>query len=210
MNKATIAAMILSLFVAVGAQAIRSQTVKVEVVTDSESRSYITQGGGLIGLAVGHRNTDVVFAVNVIINGDRARLKCSENHHNCATLGVGIYDGEIKGRDVWISQTEPLTHKILKDHWQVVGSFGQVSTQTVSLTQTAPVATTAPALAPPPFIPPTTAPAFVTPVAAPNALNEAPTPTQAPEPSLGGIAHKAKQHKACLELAKDNPSIACK
>lgn len=55
MNKAPIAAMILLLLTAVGAQAITSQSVKVEVVTDSESRSHITQGGGLIGLAVGHR-----------------------------------------------------------------------------------------------------------------------------------------------------------
>jgi hypothetical protein len=44
----------------------------------------------------------------------------------------------------------------------------------------------------------------------PNALNEAPTPAQEPEPSLGDVAHKAKQHKACLELAKDNPAITCK
>jgi hypothetical protein len=28
--------------------------------------------------------------------------------------------------------------------------------------------------------------------------------------SLGDAARKAKQHKACLELAKDNPSIVCK
>jgi hypothetical protein len=30
------------------------------------------------------------------------------------------------------------------------------------------------------------------------------------EESLGDAARKAKQHKACLELAKDNPSITCK
>ncbi|MGB6478955.1 MAG: hypothetical protein WBF15_07680, partial [Candidatus Sulfotelmatobacter sp.] len=28
--------------------------------------------------------------------------------------------------------------------------------------------------------------------------------------SLGGAARRAKEHQACLELAKDNPSITCK
>jgi hypothetical protein len=30
------------------------------------------------------------------------------------------------------------------------------------------------------------------------------------EESLGDAARKAKQHQACLALAKDNPSIVCK
>jgi hypothetical protein len=36
------------------------------------------------------------------------------------------------------------------------------------------------------------------------------TTTTASDQSVGDAARQAKQHKACLELAKDNPSIVCK
>ena len=41
------------------------------------------------------------------------------------------------------------------------------------------------------------------------AVQTAPLPVRAGE-SLGDAARHSKQQKACLELAKDNPSIACK
>jgi hypothetical protein len=36
------------------------------------------------------------------------------------------------------------------------------------------------------------------------------TTTEQADSGLGNAAKRAKQHKACLELAKDNPSIICK
>lgn len=78
------------------------------------------------------------------------------------------------------------------------------------------------ALAPPPT--PSPAPPVVAPVPAPatpiafqhqdNAHIEPAMQTE-PQPvredlSLGDAARRSKQQKACLELAKDNPSIACK
>ena len=41
------------------------------------------------------------------------------------------------------------------------------------------------------------------------AMQTAPLPVRADE-SLGDAARRSKQQKACLELAKDNPSIVCK
>ena len=52
----------------------------------------------------------------------------------------------------------------------------------------------------------TPAPVVVTPVV----VKEAPTPVLTSESSLGDQAREAKQHKACLVLAKDNPGITCK
>jgi hypothetical protein len=69
-------------------------------------------------------------------------------------------------------------------------------TNTIKTAPTTPVAVT-PVVAQP-----------ITPVA--TTANDAPTPVLAPEPSLGDQARKATQHKACLELAKDNSSITCK
>lgn len=64
------------------------------------------------------------------------------------------------------------------------------------------------------------APAQVTPVAyQPQTTTAAPSQSTVPasdsgslDPngSLGDAARKAKQHQACLQLAKDNPSIVCK
>jgi hypothetical protein len=83
----------------------------------------------------------------------------------------------------------------------------------------------APAVSAAPAAVPTPAPAAVTaePVAAPvpapaltqaayqRPADSAPAATQvlSQDNSLADAARKAKQHKACLDLAKDNPSITC-
>jgi hypothetical protein len=78
-----------------------------------------------------------------------------------------------------------------------------------------------PAAAPAPAPAPAPEPASAAPAPAPAAYQQqgnvhvvesaAPPATQVvtPQDSLGDAARKAKQHKACLELAKDNPSITC-
>lgn len=43
----------------------------------------------------------------------------------------------------------------------------------------------------------------------PDAASQSPAPADGASMSVGDAAKQAKQHKACLELAKDNPSITC-
>jgi hypothetical protein len=91
----------------------------------------------------------------------------------------------------------------------------------------APAADSAPAAAPAPAAPADSTPAAAPAPAAPAPTSATPvayqqqdsvrvqTATQTTsEPisqeSLGDAARKAKQHKACLDLAQDNPSIICK
>ena len=72
---------------------------------------------------------------------------------------------------------------------------------------------------PTPAAAPTPAPASVaaaptsslTPASYQRPADPAPQATQviSQDNSLGDAARKAKQHKACLDLAKDNPSISC-
>lgn len=99
--------------------------IKIEIVSPSEDQSVKTQGRGLIGAIQGTRTTEVVFMVNSIINGDHARLKCYENHRGCTAIGPGMYDAEIdeKNGDVWISFEIPVSHKIVRDHWRVAGTW---------------------------------------------------------------------------------------
>jgi hypothetical protein len=46
--------------------------------------------------------------------------------------------------------------------------------------------------------------------AAPSQDDAAPADSAGSSPSVGDAARKAKQHQACLQLAKDNPTIVCK
>jgi hypothetical protein len=99
------------------------EQVKVEIVAPSEDRAVRYQNGGLIGAIQGVKTADVVFMVNAQINGDHARLKCAEGHRGCTALGPGAYDGEISGSDVWITIELPVTHKTVRDHWKVSGTW---------------------------------------------------------------------------------------
>jgi hypothetical protein len=77
----------------------------------------------------------------------------------------------------------------------------------------------APALSPAAAVAQTSAPASAvaapspTPALTPAVYQQPPDPGPATQvlsqDTLGDAARKAKQHKACLELAKDNPSITC-
>lgn len=119
-----VVATLLFMFSLVAAQARREQ-IKVEIVAPSEDRSVKTQAGGLISAIAGARTTDVVFMVNAQINGDRAWLKCYENHRGCTVLGPGMYDAEMdeKHGDIWITIVVPVSHRIVRDHWRVAGTW---------------------------------------------------------------------------------------
>jgi hypothetical protein len=92
-------------------------------MAQTEDRAIKYQNGGLIGAIQGARTADVVFMVNAVINQDHARLKCYENHRGCTALGPGEYDAEIDKDNVWIITTMPVTHKEIRDHWKVSGSW---------------------------------------------------------------------------------------
>ena len=97
--------------------------MKIKIVEQTEDRSFKYRNGGLVGAFQGTRTTDLVFMVNAIVNGDHARLKCYENHRGCTALGPGDYDAEIEKDNIWIITTTPVTHKVIRDHWKVSGSW---------------------------------------------------------------------------------------
>ena len=89
MKKHVLIAMVLAVVVpAIGAKK-NLTTVKVEVVSQAEEMG---NKFGSKGSIYGRRTSSEVYMVNVIINGDKARLKCFENHQGCTAIGPGIYD----------------------------------------------------------------------------------------------------------------------
>ena len=97
----------------------KKQTVKVTLAEHTEDRAFKIDRG----LIRGEQTDNEVFMVNVIINGEHVRLSCDENHRGCTALGPGTYDGELQNDNVWIRATVPLTHKVVRDHWKIEGSW---------------------------------------------------------------------------------------
>ncbi len=105
------------------AEASKKQTATVHIATQTEDRAFKFSGSGLIGAIQGSKTEDLVFMVNAVINGDHARLKCYENHRGCTALGPGDYEAQIDKDNVWIITTMPVSHKEVRDHWKVSGSW---------------------------------------------------------------------------------------
>lgn len=97
--------------------------VTVTVPTGTENQSYKYQQGGVIGVIRGVQTGVMVFTLNAVIQGDNAKLTCNEGHKGCSPLGPGEYRGELKGNNLWITFTVPVTHKVKREHWKIVGSW---------------------------------------------------------------------------------------
>jgi hypothetical protein len=103
----------------------------VEVVdTQNLTQSTDTRGdtsGGVIGTVVNAatgRNTHTDSAsLNVIINGEHALLDCYERATGCSTIGPGKYYGERKDDGIWVSYQMPITHKPVRNHYKIAGSW---------------------------------------------------------------------------------------
>lgn len=121
--KKILAVAVIGLFLGTTAFAHKKQIVKVTVPTGTEDRAVQSRGAGLIGAIQGTKTTDVIFMLNVVIEGEKARLKCYEQHKGCSPLGPGDYEGELDKDSLWITQQIPVTHKMVRDHWKIVGSF---------------------------------------------------------------------------------------
>lgn len=121
-NESIALKLILALFmisVPISAFGNKKQTVKVILAEHTEDRAFKIDRGAIRG----EETDNEVFMVNVIINGEHARLSCDENHRGCTALGPGTYDGELQSDNVWIEATVPLTHKRVRDHWKIEGSW---------------------------------------------------------------------------------------
>lgn len=104
----------------------RTEPIKVEIMAPTESLNTTYRSGGLIGAIQGNVRHEIVFQVNALVNGEHARLQCDEHHKGCTAMGPGIYDAELKqgaNTDIWITVVLPVSHKTIRDHWVVSGTW---------------------------------------------------------------------------------------
>ena len=105
--------------------------VLVEVMdTKNLTLSSDTRGdasGGAAGAVVngltGRRTHTDAMSIYVVVNGEHALLDCYERRRGCATIAPGKYYGQLKGDGVWIDYEMPLTHKPMRNHYKLAGSW---------------------------------------------------------------------------------------
>jgi len=106
-------------------------SVPVEVV-DSQNLTQSVDARGdtsgdivrrIINSTTGRRTHTDTSTIYVIVNGEHALLDCYERRRGCTTIGAGKYYGQLKGGSIWVNYEMPLTHKPLRDHYVIKGSW---------------------------------------------------------------------------------------
>lgn len=105
--------------------------VMVEVVdglnvTQSTDVRGDTSGGvaaAIVNGTTGRRTHTDTASVYVIFKGEHALLDCYEHATGCATIAPGKYYGERKGDGIWVSYRMPITHKPMRNHYKIAGSW---------------------------------------------------------------------------------------
>ena len=63
------------------------------------------------------------YRMKAVLNGEKVLLECWNRPQNCTYLSTQIYDGRVRGSDIWITSELPVTHKQKQDHWRIIGSW---------------------------------------------------------------------------------------
>jgi hypothetical protein len=92
--------------------------VMVKVVdTNNLTESIVANG------PTGRRTHTDASTIFVIVNGEHALLDCYERRTGCSTVGPGKYYGEQDGDGIWVNYQMPVTHKWVREHYKVAGSW---------------------------------------------------------------------------------------
>jgi hypothetical protein len=106
-------------------------SVMVEVVDSHNlTQSVDARGntsGGVVGTIVngttGRRTNTDASTIYIVVNGEHALLDCYERSKGCATIGPGKYYGQVKNGSIWVNYEMPLTHKPVRNHYVIRGSW---------------------------------------------------------------------------------------
>src|ERR1035437_1826973 len=131
MKRFAIALLFLALAISAFAKKNKEQiTIEVVATTNETVKGEIQgNGSGLSQLAVTIHGKKIVHTdaatMKVIINGEHAYMDCYEHHKGCTPIAPGMYNGELEGKKggVWIEYNMPLTHKLMRQHYIVAGSW---------------------------------------------------------------------------------------
>jgi len=108
------------------------EQVTIEIVDTSNSTAHgeiVGDGSAASNIAIAIHGKKITHtdaaSMRVIINGEHAYLDCFEHHKGCTPIAPGIYNGEMDSKHggIWVSYDMPLTHKSMRQHYVVAGSW---------------------------------------------------------------------------------------
>jgi hypothetical protein len=100
--------------------------VDTNTLTLSTDARGDTSGGAanaVVNSLTGRRTHTDAMSIYVIVNGEHALLDCYERRTGCATIAPGKYYGQLKANSIWIDYEMPLTHKPMRNHYKLAGSW---------------------------------------------------------------------------------------
>lgn len=80
-------------------------------------------GGALATSLTGRRTHTDAMTMYAIVKGEHALLDCYEHRTGCATIAPGKYYGELEGNSIWVDYRMPVTHKPVRNHYKIAGSW---------------------------------------------------------------------------------------
>jgi hypothetical protein len=180
------------------AAAIAKKGVPVDVVTEKSKATYILRAAPVEvkSESTGGKIARCLFAYCAGIE-DRSNVSVQLIETGSAKMVWAYSVNKQRGG----SKNEQAMAEAIAKHFKEFLPRAPAISQTTAVTQSpapTPIAAAA-ALQQPSALPGPT----------PGSANAAPQTTQAASQDDSDAARKAKQHNACLELAKDNPSITC-
>ncbi len=116
MKTLTVVLIMLSLSVSSVARA-KATPVKVEIREVQEYTGATPSWSGGASTFTG------AYKMKAVLNGEKVLLECWNRPQNCTYLGTQVYDGRLRGSDIWITSQVPVTHKQIEDHWRIIGSW---------------------------------------------------------------------------------------
>jgi hypothetical protein len=103
--------------------------IKMHVIVEVEDRQNLTQSadmrsnGTVVGALTGRRTHTDTSSIYVVVKGEHALLDCYERRTGCTTIALGKYYGELEGDGIWVSYQIPLTHRWVRNHYKIAGSW---------------------------------------------------------------------------------------
>jgi hypothetical protein len=80
-------------------------------------------GGAVATSLTGRRTHTDAMTMYAIVKGEHALLDCYEHRTGCATIAPGKYYGEQDGDGIWVDYRMPVTHKPMRNHYKIAGSW---------------------------------------------------------------------------------------
>lgn len=106
--------------------AVVMEVVDMQNLTQSSDARGDSSGGvaaAVVNGTTGRRTHTDSSSLYVIVNGEHALLDCYERRTGCATIGPGKYYGESDGDGIWVDYQMPITHKQMRNHYKIAGSW---------------------------------------------------------------------------------------